>query len=567
MNAIQAILARLSPRHKLLAAAVAALLIPAGFWLVHWNGERDFKPLYSELAAEDAGAVVAKARESGVPYRLAANGSTVLVPSAKVAELRLQMAAAGLPKTGRIGFELFDKANFGTTDFAEQVNYHRALEGELERSITSLAEVEQARVHLTFAKDSIFTESRERAKASALLKLRFGARLSSQNVQAVTYLIASAVQGLEPDSVSVLDMRGNLLSRPRHHNPGSPEPDDASIDYRQKIEKDLLAKINATLEPLLGPDRFRAAVSVDCDFSRSEQSEELYDPTRSVMVSSQKSEDTSGTAGPSGIPGTASALPRPAPRPAGASLASARRTENITYQTSRVVKRTTVPEGDIKRISASLLLDHLVRWEGAGAKARRVVEPVPPERLKAVHDIVAGVIGFRQDRGDQLIVEAQPFESTLAWEPPPAPPSGGAGPAGPLGLNLPPWANRKVLLLAGAALAGLLLLLVLAAALLFRRRGAKTMKASVAGKGKLPAGEGQQELPSPPDLKQQLEARLAEQTAKREAAELEAVAALRLPPPSTKKSEVLVRHLNEETKKDPEVMAHILRTWLNDSER
>lgn len=567
MQALQTILARVSLRHKLLVAAAAVLLVSGGFWLLRWNRERDFKPLYSGLAAEDAGAVVAKARESGVPYRLADNGGAVLVPSSKVAELRLQMAAAGLPKTGRIGFELFDKTNFGTTDFAEQVNYHRALEGELERSITSLAEVEQARVHLTFAKDSIFTESRERAKASVLLKLRFGARLSDQNVQAVTYLIASAVEGLEPDSVSVLDMRGNLLSRPRHHSPGSPDPDDASIEYRQKIEKDLLAKINTTLEPLLGADRYRAAVSVDCDFSRSEQSEELYDPSRSVMASSQKSEDTSGSAGPSGIPGTASALPRPAPRAPGAALASSRRTENITYQTSRVVKRTTVPEGDIKRISASLLLDHVIRWEGTGAKARRVVEPVPPERLKAVRDIVAGVIGFRQDRGDQLIVEAQPFESTLSWEPPPTAPPGGAAPVGLLGVNLPPWVNRKILLLAGAALAGLLLLLVLAAALLFRGRGAKTRKARLTGKGALPAGEDQGELPSTPDLKQQLEARLAEQTAKREAAELEAVAALRLPPPSTKKSEVLVRHLSEETKKDPEVMAHVLRTWLSDSER
>ncbi|MCC7498229.1 MAG: flagellar M-ring protein FliF [Bryobacterales bacterium] len=571
MTAIRTLYARLTPRQRVLLGAVLVLLVSGGFWLAHWNRERDFKPIYSGLAAEDAGAVVSKVRESGVPYRLLENGSTVLVPSSKVAELRLQMASAGLPKTGRIGFELFDKANFGTTDFAEQVNYHRALEGELERSITSLAEVEQGRVHITFAKDSVFTESRQPAKASVLVKLRFGARLSPQNVQSITYLVASAVEGLDPGSVSVLDMQGNLLSRPRHHNPDGPDPDDASIEYRQKIEKDLLAKINTTLEPLLGADRFRAAVSVECDFSSGEQSEELFDPAKSVMVSSQKSEDTSGASGPAGIPGTASALPRPAARGAGTALASARRTENIAYQTSRVVKRTKLPQGEVKRISVAMLLDHAIRWEGAGVKAKRIVEPVSAERLKAVHDIVAAVIGFRQDRGDQVTVEAQPFESTLNWEPAPAGSAGGPGGIGPLNLKLPSWVNRKVLVLGAVAGILLLLLLLAAFALLLKRpskkKAARGAKAGLAGKGALRSGDEQAELPAAPDVKQQLEAKLAEQAAKREMAELEAVAALKLPAPTTKKSEVLARHLSEEAKKDPEMMAQILRTWLNDAVR
>ncbi len=572
MKALPTIFAKLTARQKMFLAAALVLLVSGGFWLSHWNRERDFKPLYSDLAAEDAGAVVAKVRESGVEFRLTENGGTVLVPTSKVAELRLQMAAAGLPKTGRIGFELFDKTNFGTTDFAEQVNYHRALEGELERSITSLAEVEQSRVHLTFAKDSIFTESRQPAKASILVKLRLGAKLSRLNVQAITYLVSSAVEGLDPDSVSVLDMRGNLLNRPRHRSADSPDPDDASIEYRQKIERDLLAKINGTLEPLLGADRFRAAVSVDCDFSSSEQSEELFDPAKSVMVTSQKTEDTSGTSGPAGVPGTASALPRPATRGTGTALASSRRTENVAYQTSRIVKRTKLPQGDIKRVSASLLLDHVVRWEGSGAKAKRIVEPVSPERLKAVHDIVAGVIGFRQDRGDQVVVEAQPFESTLAWEPQAAPPQPGPQTKlGPLSLNLPPWLNQKMLLIGAGAAAGLLLLLLLALVFLLKRRSGKkngkNAKATVNGKGKLAAGQAPEELPAAPDVKQQLEAKLAQQAAKREMAELEAVAALKLPAPTTKKSEVLARHLTDEAKKDPEVMAQILRTWLSESER
>src|SRR5271165_1649794 len=190
------------------AAVVAALSL-----LSRWNRERDFRPLYSELSPEDAAAVLSKVRESGTDVRLSENGATVLVPSVKVAELRLQLAAAGVPKSGRIGFELFDKTNFGASDFAEQVNYHRALEGELERSVMSLAEVEQARVHVTLAKDSVFVESRQPAKASVLVKLRNGMQLSPQNVVAICQLTASAVEGLAPEAVSVLDTRGNLLNR------------------------------------------------------------------------------------------------------------------------------------------------------------------------------------------------------------------------------------------------------------------------------------------------------------------------------------------------------------------
>ncbi len=262
--------------------------------------------------------MLAKVRESGSEFRLSESGAVVLVPSARVAELRLQMAAAGLPKNGRIGFELFDKSTFGMSDFTEQVNYHRALEGELERSVMSLAEVEQARVHITFPKDSLFLDSRQPAKASVLLKLRPGAQLSPQNVAAICQLASSAVDGLLPEAVSVVDTRGNLLNRARKaSSPDDPEPSEAALEYRQKLEHDLLSKINATLEPLLGPDKFRATASVECDFTSADQSEETYDPTKSVMTNSQKTEDMSGGGTvPAGVPGTASNLPPSAPRPA-----------------------------------------------------------------------------------------------------------------------------------------------------------------------------------------------------------------------------------------------------------
>src|SRR6266849_3568088 len=199
----------------------AALAVGAGlFGFVQWKRESDFRPLYTTLASEDAGAVVQKLKEGGVEYRLSENGSTVLVPSAKVAEMRLDMAAAGLPKSGRIGFELFDKANFGATEFVEHINYRRALEGELERTVMSLAEVEQARVHVTFPKESVYLEARQPAKASVVVRLRPGAQLVPQNVIAIEHLVASAVEGLTPEAVSVLDVRGTLLNRP--HSAPSP---------------------------------------------------------------------------------------------------------------------------------------------------------------------------------------------------------------------------------------------------------------------------------------------------------------------------------------------------------
>jgi flagellar M-ring protein FliF len=349
------VLASLSIRQRITILTVAAAVVAAVFGLVRWRKEADFRPLFSNLSSEDASGILQKLKEGGVDYRLSENGSSVLVPSARLAELRLNLAAAGLPKNGRIGYELFDKANLGATEFTEHVNYRRALEGELERSITSLAEVESARVHLTFPKESVFLDAQQPAKASVLLRLKPGSRLSPANVQGINHLVASAVEGLSPDAVSVVDMNGNLLSRPR--TPGGldgPEGSEASLEYRRKVEADLLAKINATLEPLLGPGKFHAGVSVDCDFSGGEQSEEIFDPARSVMLSLQRTEDSAGSTSAAGTPGTASNLPRPASRPPAGSNRTSRLTENITYQSSRTVRKTRLPAGAVRKLSVSV---------------------------------------------------------------------------------------------------------------------------------------------------------------------------------------------------------------------
>lgn len=565
MEQLKTLLANLTLWQKVTIGIVAAGLM-VGLWsLSHLNRERDFRPLYTGLASEDAGIVMAKLKEAGVEYRVG-DGGSLLVPSGKVAELRLQMAAAGLPRTGRIGYELFDKTNLGQTEFAEQVNFRRALEGELERSIAALTEVESARVHLVFPKDSVFLDSRQPAKASVLLKLRVNTRLSPANVTAIQHLTASAVEGLQPEAVAVLDMNGSLLSRKQHaSNLDTGEPSDAALDYRERIEKLLLAKVNATLEPLLGPDRFRAGVTVDCDFTSAEQSEESFDPAKSVMTSSQKTEDVSNGSSQGGVPGTASALPRPAARAGGAGTSLSRRSENLAFQTSRTVKHTKLPQGGIKRLSVSVLLDQRMRWEGTGPKAKRVFEPFSAEKLKTIKEVVAAATGIIAERGDQVVVESLAFDATLNGEPPAAV----AVSSGPASDQFPAWwpaPLRKAPVLIGIGLA-VALLLGGVMVLTMRKKKTATVSspAAIAAADAKKAGNSAEELgaESPAALRERL---AAEVEARRQnlLSEAEHLSGIAIP---QSKAEVLASHLSDQAKSNPDAIAQLVRTWLMERPR
>jgi flagellar M-ring protein FliF len=559
------VFANLSLRQRVTIGLVILAVAVGIYALVHWQKEGDFKPLYTGLAPEDAGAIVQKLKESGVEYRLPESGGVVMVPSARLAELRLVMATAGIPRSGRIGFELFDKANLGATEFTEHVNYRRALEGELERSIISLAEVEQARVHISFPKESVFLDSQEPAKASVLVKIRPGAHLAPGNVQAINHLVASAVEGLTPDAVSVLDMNGNLLGRPKA--PGGldgPDSSEAGLEYRHKVEADLLAKIGATLEPLLGAGKYRAGVSVDCDFTAGEQSEELYDPARSVMLSSQRSEDNAGAAFAAGVPGTPSNLPRPTSRPANGAGRNSRVTENITYQSSRTVRKTRLPAGTVRKMSLAILVDHDLSWQKNKGGYQRVLVAPSVDKLKVVRDLVAGVTGFNAERGDQIIVDSLPFESTLALEPPQsASPAPTARPVGPFGLPI----DQKTMLVVGGAAAGLIIL-GFVGALLLRGKGHGSprkvdMQQSLAA-GAESAKPGVEAPGS--DAERQIESRLAQRDALQQKAEAQALDALNLAPVITKTAEVLAKHLREKIKVEPEMPAQVLRTWIREED-
>ena len=565
------ILANLSVRQRISIAAVVLLVCAGVFALVRQHQEADFKPLFTGLAAEDAAGIVQKLKETGVDFRLPEGGGSVLVPSAKLAEMRLSMAAIGLPKSGRMGFELFDKTNLGATEFTEHVNYRRALEGELERSVMSLAEVEQARVHLTFPKDSVFLDAQQPAKASVLVKVRPGAHLAAPNVQAINHLVASAVEGLSPDAVSVLDMNGNLLGRPKPAEPvDGAGPSEAALAYRHSVEADLLGKVNSTLEPLLGSNKFRAGVSVDCDFTGGEQSEEVFDPAHSVMSSSQRTEDSSGAGSANGVPGTPSTLPRPTSRPGSTSKSVSRMTENITYQTSRTVRKTKLPAGTIKKISLAVLVDQEVTWEREKNAYRRVLVPPTPEKLKVIRDLVAGVSGFVAERGDQLVVDTLPFEQTLTLEPPPipvvvppAPP-----PAAPWEI-VKKWDRKMQLMAGGGAAAGLLLLIGLFMWLRRKKKKKKAQAAELMSAAALPAADGSaapgSELSKLP-VEQQLEAKLKERDELQKRMDEQALSSLKIAPVITKTAEVLTKHLRERIVKEPDMTAQILKTWINEDD-
>jgi flagellar M-ring protein FliF len=549
MDQLTKLIAGLSVRQRFSIVA-AALLAGAGILaFVHWRHEGDFRPLYTSMALEDASTVVQKLRESGVEYRLADNGAAVLVPSAKLAESRLALAAAGLPKTGRIGFELFDKTNFGATEFVEHVNYKRALEGELERSVVSLAEVEQARVHLTLPKESVFVDQQEPAKASVMVKLRPGAHISPQNVMAVTHLVSSAVEGLTPEAVSVLDMDGNLLSRPRRASANGAEVSSETLELRNQIERGIVTKISETLEPLLGGGGFRAGASIDYDLTSGEQQEETLDPTHSVMVSSQKSEDVTEHAGSAGVPGTASNLPNPAPRTAGINGGVSRRTENITYQTSRIVRRTQIPQGIVRRMSLAVLVDQEVTWEGEGAARHRVLIPPSPEKLKTIRDLVAGVTGFNAERGDQLIVETLPFENTLNTQPPAVP---GSSPEPKPSAKLPAW--QEVLLryrdAVGLIALGLVVSLILIRVILtlLRRR-----------KRRIHPVEIRSELDEP-EVRTQLSPAAATLVSGGELAPYNTPNQA----PSSEDRAELADRVRQLAQREPAVTANVLRMWLQD---
>jgi flagellar M-ring protein FliF len=392
----------LSAKQRVLLAGGALAVAAVLFVFVRLIGAPEYKTLYTGLTPADAQAMSARLAAKNIEAKLSPDGASISVPADKLDASRLEVASQGGPKGGRMGFELFDKTNWAASDFSEQVNYQRALEAELERTIETLDGIEGARVHLVLAKDSLFADEQRESKAAVVLKLR-GRSLAPETQRTIAQLVASAVDRLRPEEVTVADSEG---TRPLP----APGPNGAA---GAELEQQLATRIVATLEPVVGADHVRASVRVEYDPSTSEESSEEYDPTRVVALTMRKSEEKNNSAEPGGIPGTASNLPAEQSGQKAASMPQDSRTsatEDGTYAVNRVVRHTMLPAGRVKRIAAALLVDDVVEQKGTGKQASTVRRKRTPEEMKQIEELARAAIGLDMSRGDIIAVNNLSFQ-------------------------------------------------------------------------------------------------------------------------------------------------------------
>ncbi len=394
----------------ILIIAVASIVL-----LVSWSQQADYHLLYANLSEEDSGPIAQKLKELKIPYRVEAGG--IMVPSDKVYDARLQLAAQGLPRGGGVGFELFDKTDFGTTDFVQKLNYRRAMQGELARTIMSLSEVEQCRVHLAIPEKTLFTQDENHPSASVLLKLRPGRVLSQGQVQGIVHMVSSSVEGLNPKEVTIVDSRGDMLTRPADDSAGL---SSGQLEYQKSYEKDIEARVVGILEPVVGKSKIRAKATVNLDFTRSEQTEEKYDPDGQVVRSEQKQVEKTVSGGSGGVAGVTSNIPgKAAAQTPGNQNQSQKQHDTTNYEISKVTSHTVNASGVVKKISVAVLVDGVEAAQEGGKEMKYT--PRSAEDLKRYEDLVKNAVGFSADRGDEVKVINMPFEGAPKEEIAPTP--------------------------------------------------------------------------------------------------------------------------------------------------
>lgn len=394
------------------ALVMVTLLMLGGFTLlVLWGGRPSYSPLFSNLAEEEAAAIVERLRERKVQYRIGNGGRSVEVPQEQLYELRLALATEGLPIGGGIGFELFDRNSFGATEFVQRVNLQRALQGELARTIKQFPQVAQARVHLSVPERSLFVREPQRPQATVVLQLHPGATLQQSQLQGIVHLVSSSVQSMQPRDVHVVDTTGKVLYSPLEGQEG--EMASGRILERQaEMERRLEAKILGILEPVMGPQKVVARVHVDLDPRLVEQTEEQYDPEKAAVRSEQRSTERSSgnSGGVGGVPGVMSNLQDPKAQSASQSSSLYQReNETVNYEVNRLTRRTVAAAGELRRITVAVLVDG-IKQGAAASEGKETVVPRPAEELKQYEEIVKQAVGFNPQRGDVVQVASVPFE-------------------------------------------------------------------------------------------------------------------------------------------------------------
>jgi flagellar M-ring protein FliF len=520
-------------RASLAGAFVAVVTIVVGS--TYWFNQTDYSLLFADMDPEAASDVVSRLKTEKVPYVLDAGGRAIRVPTSRVDELRLEFASQGLPSSGRIGFEIFDRTAFGATEFLEQVNYRRALEGEIARTVSTLSEVSSARVHIAMARQSLFASKEQPAKASVVLKLKGKQPLAPATVQGITNLVASSVEGLKPESVVIMDSFGRPLARPQV---GDEEPlGGAQMERQQRLERDLTAKVVALLEPVVGSSGVRVNVSARLDAATEEATEEHWDPNETVIRSRQVSGDaaTLAASAAQGLAGSRSNLPPPvpagqnAPPPAPQTATTApivpgRTSETTNYEISRTTKHTIRPRGDLARLSVAVIVDNeSIASKNADGTISHSSKPRTPEQLQKINGLVAAAVGLDTERGDQLTLENIPFEEAPTEEPV----------AVSTWQRYAPQAVDSFRTLAPLGL-GLIALLFIVRPLM--RRATTTALAAAPAL----AGQGGATVTVEPDIEAQLAAAAVEK----------------------RKLPVLTKHVSQLTTTEPEHAARLIRMWI-----
>jgi flagellar M-ring protein FliF len=401
----------LSVRQKtqLVVALVATVAIVWG--VAQFATRVRYGVLFTRLDTNDAADVVAALKERGLPYRLTRGGRAIEIPSGQVDELRMELAGEGLPRGGGVGFEIFDKPSFGLSDFVQNVNYRRALERELGRSIQSIDAVEAARVHLALPPESVFANEKNEASASVVLRLRSGSPLPVQRVRAIAHLVASGVEGLESTRVSVIDGQGRMLT-----NAGDDEGASLSatqLEMKAAMEERVESILLAILEPVVGVGKARARATVELETARVERVEETFDPDGAVVRSEQKNRSKSRGSGPGGVPGTASNLPGGSTAAASAGGSEETQTVTTNFEINKSVSTIAEPRGSLIRQFVAVVVDHASAPSEDDPGGPRTAVARTDEEMEQITDLVRAAVGIDEARGDVLTVENISFDETL----------------------------------------------------------------------------------------------------------------------------------------------------------
>jgi len=411
----------MNTRKKMAIMGALAAAITAIFAVFLWLQKPKMELLYSNLALEDVQAIEGQLKRDNIVYQLSSDKTAIFIPAEQVHQARLKLATEGLPGGSGVGFEIFDRTTIGVTEFVQNLNYRRALEGELARTISSLAAVKKARVHIVTPKKTLFSDAQEKSRASVVVSLRAGKRLSDNQIQGISHLIASSVEGLDPRAITIVDGNGRMLARPEETDMKM-VASNSHMEYKHNYEKNLEQKIQSMLEQVVGQDKATVRIASVLNFDEIEHMEEKFDPEVQVPRSEQTGEEkvTNFSESTEAPPGVAANLPAGAqPEPAKVTTQSENtKQDGVTnYEINKTTTRRIEEMGGLKQLSVAVVVDGTYQTapDAAGVRKRNYVARTPDEMLK-LEAIVKNAMGFSEDRGDQVSVINIPFETGEAEE-------------------------------------------------------------------------------------------------------------------------------------------------------